>query len=332
MTTGLKKIKGSVVVITGASSGIGRASALRFAKKGANVVLAARREEALHDVAAECEKLGAQTLVVVLDVTDAAEVDALVDRTVATFGRIDVWVNDAAVSLFGTISEVPLDDFKRVLDTNVMGYVHGARAALRQFRAQKRGVLINVSSVVGAVPQPFTAAYSMSKAAITALSASIRAELRLEKLRHVHVVTVMPATVDTPIFDEVANYSGRRVLAMSPVYAPQRVARAIVDSARKPEAEVPVGKAARAMLKQHRAAPQSAEKLMAKMVDEKHLSRHESASTTSGNLFEPAALETARVEGGWGGRRHQAGRRVMTGALLVGAAIAAPAVMRARGR
>ncbi len=308
MTTGLKKIKSSVVVITGASSGIGRASALRFAKKGANVVLAARREEALHDVAAECERLGAQTLVVALDVTDAA------------------------VSLFGTISEVPLDDFKRVLDTNVMGNVHGARAALRQFRAQKRGVLINVSSVVGAVPQPFTAAYSMSKAAISALSASIRAELRLEKLRHVHVVPVMPATVDTPIFDEVANYSGRRVLAMSPVYAPQRVARAIVDSARQPEAEVPVGKAARAMLKQHRAAPQSAEKLMAKMVDEKHLSRHESASTTSGNLFEPAALETARVEGGWGGRRHQAGRRAMTGALLVGAAIAAPAVMRARGR
>ncbi|KRF31501.1 SDR family oxidoreductase [Yonghaparkia sp. Soil809] len=331
MTKGLKKIKGATVVITGASSGIGRASALRFAKKGANVVLAARREEALREVAAECERFGAQTLVVPLDVTDAAAVDALADRVIATFGRIDVWVNGASVTMAGSLTEVPLEDFRRVLDVNVMGYVHGARAALRVFRSQKRGVLVNVSSVLGSVPQPYTAAYSMSKTAVTALSASIRSELRLDKLKHIHVVTVMPAVIDTPIFAQAANYTGRRVLAPPPVNAPQRVAREIVKSTRKPRAEVPVGSGGRALLAQHRASPESAEKSMATYVDQLHLSKTETAPATSGNLFESAPLEMATVEGGWGGRPRQAGRRMLGGALLVGA-LAVPAIARSRGR
>lgn len=192
-------------------------------------------------------------------------------------------------------------------------------------------MLVNVSSALGAVPQPYTAAYSMSKSAVTALSASIRSELRLEKLKHVHVVTVMPAVIDTPIFVEAANYTGRRVLPPPPVNAPQRVAREIVTSVRKPRAEVPVGTGARALLAQHRASPESAQKSMATYVDQLHLSKTETAPATSGNLYESAPLEIATTEGGWGGRPRQAGRRMLGGVLLVGA-LAVPAIVRSNGR
>lgn len=328
------KVAESVVVITGASSGIGRATALRFAKAGADVVLTARRERALNDVAAECREHGVRALVVPAEITDAEAVDALADRAVETFGHVDVWVNNAAVSLFGRLSSTPLEDFRRVLDTNIMGYVHGSRAALKHFRRAKRGVLINVSSVVGEVAQPFTAAYSVSKAGINALSASIRSELLLEKLDGIHVVTVLPATVDTPLFHDVANYTGRRVVPMPPVYPPQRVANAILTAAKRPRHELPVGPVARQMLMQHRRSPAVTEKLMAKQVDTKHLSRTEPTRASSGNLYESAPYEIAAVQGGWGGRTRQAGRRVLTGAVVAGVAIAAATVASAtkRGR
>ncbi len=321
------KVKNSVVVITGASSGIGRATALRFARAGARVVLAARRENALEEVADECRMHGATPLVVPVDVTDADAVEALADAAVATFGRLDVWVNCAAVTLFGALRTVPLDDVRRVLDTNVMGYVHGSRAALRVFQHQRRGVLVNVSSVVGAVPQPYTAAYSMSKAAVSSLSASIRSELLLEGLDAVNVVSILPATVDTPIFAEAANYTGRRVLAMPPVYAPQRIARAIVRSVTKPQDEIAVGSGAKAMIAQHRRAPALTERMMALNVDSSHLSRNEPAAATEGNLHRSAPDEMAAVEGGWGGRPGQARRRVLTGVALA-AAIAGPIALR----
>ncbi|MEU4712374.1 SDR family NAD(P)-dependent oxidoreductase [Micromonospora purpureochromogenes] len=173
------RVRDAVVVITGASSGIGRATALAFADKGAAVVLAARREEALAEVAAECAQRGVQALVVPTDVTDPVAVEALGRRAAERFGRIDVWVNNAAVTVFGPFEETPLQDIRRVLDVNVMGYVHGARTALPYLREQGQGVLVNVSSIVGVVSQPYTHAYVMAKFAIRALSASLRQELRL---------------------------------------------------------------------------------------------------------------------------------------------------------
>ncbi|GAA1168122.1 SDR family oxidoreductase [Nesterenkonia sandarakina] len=324
------KIRDSVVVITGASSGIGRATALRFAKAGADLVLAARREPALQEVAAQCRKHGVRALVVPADVTDSEAVEALADAAVEAFGRIDVWVNNAAVSLFGALNSTPLEDFRRVLDVNIMGYVHGSRAAVKHFRRQKTGVLINVSSVVGEVPQPFTASYSISKAGINALSASVRSELFLEKLQDVHVVTVLPPTVDTPLFDEVANYTGRRVVPMPPVYSPQRVAATILKGAKKPQHEMPVGQVARQMLRQHRISPATAEKMMAKQVDKKHLSRTEPSRANAGNLYEPAPYKSADVQGGWDGRKRQAARRLLTLAALGGGTlVAVPVAIKA---
>jgi NADP-dependent 3-hydroxy acid dehydrogenase YdfG len=148
-----RKLADSVVVITGASSGIGRATARSFARHGATVVLAARREAALHEVAQECRNLGGQPLVIPTDVTDAAAVEHLATRTVETVGRIDVWVNNAGVTLVGRLEETPLEPYRRVIDTNLFGYVHGARAAIPYLREQGSGVLINNASQV-ATPVP----------------------------------------------------------------------------------------------------------------------------------------------------------------------------------
>jgi short-subunit dehydrogenase len=281
------------------------------------VVVAARRAAALEEVAAECEAVGGTALAVPTDVSDAEAVRELARRAVERFGRIDVWVNNAAVTAFAPFQEMPLEDFRRILDVNVMGYVHGARAALPYLRDQGRGVLVNVSSIVSSVPQPYTHAYSISKAAVRVLGASLRQELRLDGARHVRVCTVMPATIDTPFFEHTANYTGRKVKPMPPVYSAERVARTIVDLVRVPRREVIVGPMGRNLVLQSKLAPGLTERLMARQVDRSHLYRTKPAPASQGNLYEPAA-GTGSVSGGWHGKRQTAIRRISLAAMLAG--------------
>jgi NAD(P)-dependent dehydrogenase (short-subunit alcohol dehydrogenase family) len=308
---------GQVVVVTGASSGIGRATALRFAREGAAVVLAARRAEALAEVAHEVERAGGRALVVPTDVSDEAAVDALAQRAVEELGRIDVWVNDAAVSVFAPLVEAPIADVRRVLDVNVLGTVYGARAALREMLRQGRGVLINIASVQGEIAMPYTAPYSMSKAAVRSLGVTLRAELGLQKAKHVHVVTVLPATVDTPFFAHPANYTGRRILAMPPVYPPDDVAKVVVRAARRPrQGEIAVGPIAKAIVREHRRHPEVVEGQLALQADTLHLSRTEDAPPTTGNLYEPSDVADAAVAGGWHGAGRSRGRVLASMAFL----------------
>ncbi len=309
-----RKVRDSVVVITGASSGIGRATALAFAKEGAHVVLAARREQPLQEVARECESLGVRALAVPTDMTDEGAVQELARRALEHFGRIDVWVNNAAVALFGRFEETPPDVYRRVIETDLFGYIHGARAALPIFREQGSGVLINNASMVAKVPQPYTSAYVISKHGIRALGESLRQELALDGAKGIHVSTIMPATFDTPLFQHAGNYTGRATKAMPPVYPAEQVANTIVRNAKRPRREVLVGSAARFLNMQFTLAPGLTERALATTIDRQHL-QDVPAPPTPGNILEPMPEGTG-VSGGWKGQQRTPLRRMATAAFV----------------
>jgi NAD(P)-dependent dehydrogenase (short-subunit alcohol dehydrogenase family) len=316
----MDSIRDSVFVITGASSGIGRATALEVARRGGCVVVAARRDLPLADLVDQCVAAGGQALAIPTDVTDPAAVYDLARRAVAAFGRIDVWVNDAAVTCYGPFDETPPEVFRQVIDTNLFGYVNGARAALAQFRLQRRGVLINVGSMLSRLSEPWASAYVTAKHAVRGFSQSLRQELLLEGARDIHVSLVMPATIDTPLFQHSANYLGRTVVAAPPVYPPERVARRIVRLALHPRREVFVGSAARTFTFLSYFVPGLVEKMLARMVNQLHLA-HDNVPFKNGNVFTPVP-EGADVSGGWKPR----GTRRVGRAALVRGAVTAPAL------
>jgi NAD(P)-dependent dehydrogenase (short-subunit alcohol dehydrogenase family) len=293
-----RKIQNSVVVITGASSGIGRATALNFAREGATVVVAARREQALHDLVSQCQSLGGRALAVPTDMTDVEAVQRLAAIALENFGRIDVWVNNHGVTLFAPFEKAPLEDYLRVIETDLLGTIYGARAALPIFREQGSGVLINQGSMVSKLSEPYVSSYVVAKHGIRGLGMSLRQELSLNGTKNIRVCTVMPATIDTPFFQHAANYTGRATKALPPVYAPERVAKTIVRLAKKPRREVFVGNAARIFWMQYLLAPSLTERLMAIMVDKLHLYQDKPAPPTPGNLFQPMSEGTG-TSGGW---------------------------------
>lgn len=322
-----RKIEHSSIVITGPSSGIGRATALAFADRGASVVLAARREDALHEVAGECTERGGRALVVPTDVSDERAVEHLAHRAVEELGRIDVWVNNAAVSVFGRFEETPTDAIQRLFQTNFFGYLYGGRAALRRFREQGEGVLVNVDSVVAGAPQPYTSAYVASQCAIRGLFDCLRMELRLDEASDIHVCTVLPASIDTPLFQQAANYTGRAVKALEPAYPAAKVAEAIVRLAERPRREVVVGGAGRLAMAEHAMAPAVYERMFARAIDSGRF-QDRPAERGPGNLFHPMP-EHASVSGGWGdgvGGNGVNGRAAL-GAAAATLAVAVPAAL-----
>jgi short-subunit dehydrogenase len=313
-----RELEGAVVVLTGASSGIGRAAARRFAEAGARLVLAARSLEALREVAQECTRVGATVLVVRTDVRDYDAVEALAEASLRAFGRLDVWVNNAAVSLFGRLEETPLKQYRQVLDTNLLGTVYGSRAAVRAFREQGTGVLLNVSSLIARTGGPFLSAYVASKAGINGLSESLRQEL-LDT--DIHVVTLLLASIDTPLFQHAANYMGRAVKPLKPIYPADHVARALVQAARSPQREVYVGTTSRLLVSLRKMAPGLLERATARVIERGHY-EDRPQRPTSGNLEAPGR-EPMGITGGWIADEQRARRWVTAATVGLGLSVAA---------
>ena len=284
-----------VMVITGASSGIGRATALAWAKKGGRVVLSARSRDVLEEVAATCEHWGGKALVVQADVSKEEDVNRLAAEAVARFGKIDVWLNNAAVMVFGDFDEIPTEDIRRILDTNLLGVIYGARAAVQQFREQGHGILINMGSIAGVVGQPYSVPYSISKGGIRALGIALGQELENEK--HIQVCTVHPSIVDTPVYQNAANYSGESINPPTSATPAQEVVEAILKLTEKPEKEVFVGKRNLPIRLGRTVAPNLFDKIYRKSLSSIEL-QNPPTPTTKGNLYKPMP-EHASISGGW---------------------------------
>jgi len=294
-----RHVEGLSVVITGASSGIGRAAAIAFARAGANLALAARRADLLREVAAECRALGAHAVAVPTDVTDAEAMEDLADAAKRAFGRIDVWINNAGTGVFGPYMNADIALHRRTIEVNLLGAMHGAYAALPHFRRQRGGILINNVSLGGWAPTPFAAAYTASKFGLRGFSAALRQELGGE--RGIRVCAVFPAMIDTPGLEHGANVSGRAIDPGPLVWAPEDVAEAFLSLVRWPRDEVAVGWPARAAQAAYALAPGPTEHLMGAVV-RRSLARAERAPRTEGALLEPVA-QGRGASGGWRARK-----------------------------
>jgi short-subunit dehydrogenase len=277
---------GKTIVIAGASSGFGRGAAVKLAELGGSVVLAARSGQVLDDVVAEIAAAGGTAIAVETDVSNAAAVARLAATAVERFGRIDVWVNNVGIGALGLFWDVPVEDHARVVDVNLTGLIYGAHAALRQFRSQGAGFLVNVGSVESAVPLAYQTTYAATKAAVLSLSRSLNEELRIVGDHEtIKVGTVMPWAVDTPWWSNAANYTGHapRMAAMDD---PSLVVDAIVAACANPKEEQPVGPKARVSTLSHQVFPDLTKRLSAKLIDAE-LERGARVPHTTGAIYSP---------------------------------------------
>ena len=254
MVLQLKPVGEQVVALMGASSGIGRETALRFAARGARVVVSARSEPGLRSLVEEIRERGGQATAVVAEVADFEQVRAVAQRAVEEYGHLDTWVHLAAVGLFATFEQTTPEEFARVIDVNLMGQVYGAMAALPHIKREGRGAMIHISSVEAKRAFPFHSAYAASKHGIDGFLESLRVELKHEGWP-ISVTQVMPGSINTPFFDKGRTKLGVKPVGIPPIYEPETVAKIILYAAENPARDLVSGGAAQAMILNQRLSP-----------------------------------------------------------------------------
>jgi short-subunit dehydrogenase len=240
MAIALQQLDRQVIVITGATSGIGLATAKNAAARGASLVLVARGADVLDAVAATIAADGRAVLCVPADVADRAQVDQVAAAAIARFGRIDTWVNNAGCTIYGRLDEVSEADSRRLFETNFWGMVNGSLAALPHLRRQG-GALINVGSEASEVPIPMQGMYTASKHAVKGFTDTLRVEVEQVDGAPVSITLIEPTSVDTPLPQHARNYMDREPTLPSPKLDPHQVADAILDAATTPRRDVKVG-------------------------------------------------------------------------------------------
>jgi short-subunit dehydrogenase len=309
------KLKDKVIVITGASSGAGRAAALEFASYGTAVVLAARNENSLHELAAECSELGGSVLVVVTDVTDAKAMINLANAANDWKGRIDVWINNAGVLAAGAFDVTPMEVHTQVVNINLLGYMNGAHAVLPIFKKQKHGVLINNISIGGFFPVPYGAGYTASKFGLKGFSQALKAELT--DWPEIYVCDLFPAFLDTPGVKHAANYTGKVIRPAPPIYDPKRVAQAMAAVALDPKANTYIGSVSPLFRLAHALFPALTTRITASGM-RKYFNVAEEMPLTSGNLFNTVDYGMSVYGGSGIARKPKAHRKYMAAALIAG--------------
>jgi short-subunit dehydrogenase len=296
MSIPLKSIEEQVIVITGASSGIGLATALTAAKMGAKVVLTARNEAILTDVAAGIAREGGDAIAVSADVAQRASVQKVADAAFQRYGRIDTWVNDAGVSIYGKLEEVSAEDSRRLFDTNFWGVVNGSLVALAYLKANG-GALINVGSEVSDAVVPYQGMYCASKHAVKGFTQALRVEVEEIERAPVSITLIQPTAVNTPYPQHARNYMDREPKLPSPQIDPQEVADAILDAACHPRRDVRVGAGAVVNTIVAKIAPAAlADKLFAKQAERQQ--RREPPRNPAGALHRPSTGGQIRGLGG----------------------------------
>jgi short-subunit dehydrogenase len=280
-----KPIKDQVIVITGASSGIGLATARLAARRGARVVLTARNHDDLGDVTYEIISNGGKAIAVVADVADPAAVDRIAETALLEFGTIDTWVNNAGLSIYGKLTEIPMADKRRLFDVNFWGVVHGCRTAVRSMKA-RGGVLINIGSEVSDRAIPLQGIYSASKHAVKGYTDALRMELEHDRIP-IAVTLIKPSAVNTPFPQHARNYMKDGVPALPhPLYAPEVVAEAILRCAEHPVRDVVVGGAGRLQVMMGNISPRLTDRLMERSMFEQQKA-HDREQPREGSLYRP---------------------------------------------
>lgn len=280
-----EKLKGLVVVITGASSGFGKGAARKYAEGGANLVLTARREYLLDELVAECQTFGIRAISVPADVGVIGDIESVAQTAVNEFGRIDVWINNAGAAAIGSFAEVPIEEHIQVIQTDLIGAMTGSHLALKQFFRQGNvGILINVASMIGKVPAPYYASYTAAKFGVVGLDAAIRQELKEQKVDSIRVCTVMPMAMDTSFFEHAANCTGKEAVPIPPLDDAQKVIDVLVDLAINPRDEAPVGMGSGINTFLHNVAPALSEAIMGKITHSAQIDNAPPAPSTPGNL------------------------------------------------